>query len=76
VCRKKHQSNQVINFILQLILFTFPTHFLFTAGSKFAIAGGAVVAFLAIAGAIAAGCYFHRRHNAQNRNSAAALSDA
>jgi hypothetical protein len=67
--------HQFIDCNLQLILLTFPAPF-FPAGSKFAIAGGAVVAFLAIVGAITAGCYFRRRRNAQNRMSEAALSDA
>ena len=41
---------------LQLILISFPTVIL-SAGSAGAIAGGVVVAFLAIVAAIAAGCY-------------------
>ena len=40
----------------QLILITLPTVIL-SAGSAGAIAGGVVVAFLAIVAAIAAGCY-------------------
>ena len=45
-----------IDCIFQLILITLPIVIL-SAGSAGAIAGGAVVAFLAIVAAIAAGCY-------------------
>ena len=46
----------------QLILTTLPTVIL-SAGSAGAIAGGVVVAFLAIVAAIAAGCHFLKVKN-------------